>query len=162
VAEDVNVDLTWRELRHAALAGIDRRLHDLYKKCKDRNGAPSRDLGWQLDIEGCIGEIVLAKGFGLYWPGAAPQSPLGDVGPYQVRYTQHLDGCLIVYRDNSDDAAYILVVGHGQHYRIVGWIRGGDAKQERWWNPKAHGPGYFVPQSALHPLSELPGYPHAA
>jgi hypothetical protein len=148
-----DVALSWSELRRAALAGIDRHLYALAHGQSDRHNAPSAERGWQLDIQGAIAECVAARALNLYWAGG--RSLEGDIGPYQVRSTVRPNGRLVVNPDDPPDAVFILVVGIPPCFRVPGWILGGDAQQDRYWTPGAQSPAYFVPQTALHPLTEL-------
>jgi hypothetical protein len=153
------VPLEWREVRLAGLAGVDRRLMNLCHRTADRNGAPSRDHGWDIDIQGAIGEMAVAKHFGFYWFGGWPlRVGDGDVGRHQVRSTTLEHGGLIVHPDDPDDVPFILVlVGQPHRPRIVGWMSGKEAKQDRYWRSDVRDPTFIVPQSALHPIAEFVG-----
>jgi hypothetical protein len=152
------VTLSWREVRLAAFAAVDRRIYHLHNGTNDHHGRPSRDCGWEIDIQGVLGEFVIAKVFDTYWTGGMPKVETdGDVGRHQVRCSVLDHAGLIVYPDDPDNVPFILVVGTPPRFRVPGWMRGLDAKQERWWTtpPKLHDPAFLIPQAALHPIEEF-------
>jgi hypothetical protein len=55
----------------------------------------------------------------------------GMVRGYCVQWQPDWVGGLIVPADADDDTVYVLVTGRPLTYTIQGWIRAGDAKQER-------------------------------
>lgn len=84
----------------------------------------------------------------------------GDVGPYQIRGTQHRNGRLWVYENDDNAAPFILVIDKCPFFTLVGWLYGGEAKRwpiDRQFARAAH----WVPQrvnarSNLHPMESLP------
>jgi hypothetical protein len=60
---------------------------------------------------------------------------------------------LIVRDHDKDDRRYWLVVGGYGAYRIVGWMLGGDAKNEKYktFHGNDRPPAYFVPPRDLNP-----------
>lgn len=93
----------------------------------------------------------------------------GDVGSYQVRTRRYGAARLIVRTDDKDSDVFVLVlpgvtdvekvINPSVHrtWRMVGWIRGGDAKQYEWRDdPRGRGAAYFVPHNALNPMITLP------
>lgn len=104
---------------------------------------------------GCLGEMALAKGLNRYWSGAGQGfHDDDDVGGLQARATKHPDGCLLVRKDDADDAPYFCLIGEDGTYDIVGWAYGYEAKrvrpQERAGRPAA----YFYPQHLQRPMSD--------
>jgi hypothetical protein len=150
------VPLTWREVRQAALAGIDRNIYAHDRRLRDRERVPDEiatpHTGWQVHVVGMLGECAVAKALNQYWPR---EFDAGDVSLLQVRSTTYTDGHLIVYDYNPDDAAFILVTGAAPNLRISGWIEGRAAKQRKWWHEKERGSAFFVPQMALQPVEAL-------
>lgn len=149
------VSLSWREVRLAALAGVDRHIYALSKELPDRHGlADGVSRGWDLHVIGAIGEWATAKALGLYWSDHLPGP--GDIGKLEVRSTPRPNGPLIVRPRDPDAVPFVLVAGSPPVLRVVGWLAGAEAKVERWWRGDSERPGaYFVPQSALRPLDEL-------
>jgi len=108
------------------------------------------------DINGAAAEIAFARAIRaeVSLSSAPDQGP--DVTEFHVRSTDWPNGKLIVRPGESTDNQYVLLVGFGLTWRIVGTITGRDAMQ-----PKFHGKlqngrpdCYMVPQSALRPLSD--------
>lgn len=159
------VALTWREVRLAALGGIDRHIYAASNGFAHRYGAESRSP-WDTNIVGALGEWATAKALGRYPDGFDYQQErtVGDVGRLQVRSRSRSDGNLVVHLEDPDAAAFVLVVpasGRSPRFlpfRVVGWIYGAEAKDPRYLSA-ADRPGgqmFFVPQAALHPLDHLP------
>jgi hypothetical protein len=152
----VIVDLTWREVRMAALVAVDCRIHHMARPGVPERWGGTPETGWQREIDGALGEVAVAKAMGAYWYGAETYARAkGDAARLQVRSTQREGGSLIVHPDDPDDAVFVLVVGRPPRFRIPGWLAGGEAKQERWWRTDIPTPAYLVPQAALRSIDEL-------
>jgi hypothetical protein len=85
------------------------------------------------------------------------QNRLADVGDSQVRHTRYAHGRLMIQPEDNDEQIFILAVGTLPRYRVVGWLRGGEAKQPHWWTTQINGaplpnPCWAVPQPALCPM----------
>jgi hypothetical protein len=146
------IKLTDSEVEMAAQVGLRRQLEALRKGLPDKHGYEGD--GWGIHIEGALGELALAKFLGVYWDGSVNTfKTKGDLGETEVRTRSRSDYDLIVREDDREDAVYVLVVGKAPAYRVVGWMLGKEAKQDRW--VRTYGgrtPAYFVPQAALHPF----------
>lgn len=144
----MQVSLDPSEMMLAAHAGVMRQVQNLKLGRKDANGA-STDSGWQINLEGALGEYALAKCLGLYWPGKGKlRAP--DVGEVDVRTTSRDNGRLILHPSDPDDRVFYLLTGVNGRYQVRGWIAGKDGKREEFWKDPAGGrPAFFVPQSAL-------------
>lgn len=106
------------------------------------------------DILGARGEIIIALDLNIFWDGTVGQWGGPDVGRLQVRTRSENWHDLIVYLDADPRDTYVLVVGTGPRFRIVGSIRAAKAKQTGvLMNPgeRAGGAGYFLPQHELDP-----------
>jgi hypothetical protein len=79
-----------------------------------------------------------------------------DVGIYQVRSTRLDGGSLILHKTDKNEAIFVLVTGEAPEFKVRGWMRAVDGKQEKWWRDTKR-PAYFVPQSVLEPMETLPG-----
>lgn len=147
------VTLTPREVAYAATAGIYRYMAAVRRQRPQMEGQPARGR-WDTDIEGCCAEMALAKCLDRYWSGA---SETGDVGRYEVRSSPYPDAHLIILERDADDAPFVLVTGNAPDFQVRGWILGRDAKRDHYYRGGAcgHKPAYWVPQSALEPISEL-------
>jgi hypothetical protein len=156
------VTLEWYELDLAAFVGC-RRLHE---SIRNRGGEPSRkdDLtGFDVqdrydnDIQAAAAEMAVAKGLNLYWDAGINTFKAGDVGPYQVRWTDRVDGRLIIRPDDEDEEIQILVRGRIPTFDIAGAMRCKFAKRDEWWMAPNGRPGaWFVPDISLGPVELLP------
>lgn len=151
------VQLTRADLYLAGHAGVMRRLSAMSKQRPEPFGTPSSDL-WGVDIESCAAELLVSRSLNQSWTPYAlnPVEIISDVGTLvQVRHTPRANGCLILHDKDSDDHAFVLVVGLGTSQRIVGWLWGRDGKQLCHWRTSTGRPAYFVPQEALSPITGL-------
>lgn len=151
----IEVNLTSYEMMIAAQVGVTRQISNLQKGRKDFYGAKERD-GWRMHIEGCMGEMAVAKALGLFWNGDIGDLGAPDVDGLEVRTSSRLDGDLIMHPRDKDNAYYILVTGVNGRYQIHGYIEGRYGKNEKYWSDPAGGrPAFFVPQSVLNPIEFL-------
>ena len=151
----MRVHLNWYEVLYGAYVGVMRKVQSL----KD-GGLGSRHSGnpWDRDIEGALAESAVAKALGIYFPASINTFKAPDLGKnYQVKRTGDYNRCLIVRPGDNDDEIAILDVGKTADHELVGWLRQGDAKTDKYKaNPNETGEAYFVPIADLHPMSELP------
>lgn len=152
----MNVTLEWYELSRAALVGVSRNVEALRMKCHDR--LSTKASNWDIHILGALGECALCKALGLYWAGGINTFKAGDVGDLlQVRTRSNHAYEMIVRRGDKDTDIFTLVTGGPAEFRVVGWLTGKDAKRKEWLkNYGGYGEEYFVPQSALRPMADLP------
>jgi hypothetical protein len=145
------------EAMAGAFTGVQRYLYNLYAKSKKRNWVrnPNWD-GWKNDIEGSIAEMMFAKfrrqywDFNVYTKRDRRLFKAGDVGGFEVRWTERLNGSLILRTDDSPGSYFVLVVGECPNYWIVGWIKAVDGMKDEYLDAPHDGPeSWFVPQSAL-------------
>jgi hypothetical protein len=138
------------EMMLAASAGVMRRIENLKKT--GRSGEPygfDENVSWQIDIEGAMGEFALAKHLGVFWHG---KGKIGgwDVGTCDARTTRHSHGSLIIHPQDRDEKTVWLLTGQNGKYIVRGFIKAGDAKQQKYWKDPLGGmPAFFVPQSDL-------------
>jgi hypothetical protein len=150
----VTVTLNWHEVMMASHVGLWRRVSAIKNGKRDLHGYEG--AGWDPNLEGACGELAAAKALGLYWDGSINTWKQPDVGNLHVRTMgkHHYD--LLIRPGDDDEGLFVLVTGKCPEFRVHGWIRGRDAKNQDWI--KNHGnrsPAYFVPQSMLAPLSDL-------
>jgi hypothetical protein len=62
-------------------------------------------------------------------------------------------GHLLVYRNDSDDAVLVLVVGTYPRFWLIGWTTAANAKRVGTWKDTAKTPCYWVHQSDLREIS---------
>ena len=149
------VELTWAEVFQAAMVGVMRRLQNLQRNTNAAYGIADA-VAWQHDIDGALGELATAKALGRFWSGSIGHWRADDVYTLQVRTTGNLRNRLILHDADEDEKIFILCCGCVPKYSLRGWIRAYDGKDQRFWNDPTGGrPAYFVPQSALRPMSDL-------
>lgn len=147
------VELSYFELWQAVQVGAMRNLQARRRGRPDNYGKDVTQMegGWGVHIEGAAAEMAVAKFRGAYWDGVWTEidRERADVADVQVRSTMRENGCLILHREDRDDALFFLVVGVAPRFRIAGCIRASEGKQERFWRIDTGRPAYFVPQSEL-------------
>tara|TARA_R110000764_G_scaffold94275_1_gene178036 strand:- start:43 stop:558 length:516 start_codon:yes stop_codon:yes gene_type:complete len=148
------ITITPAELLNIGLSATMRRVSALKKSRSPEHGIkPDRE--WQSDIEGMIGEYVLAKYLDVFWTPTvgALDSDIGDVKEWQVRTTAWKTGSLIVNKKDHDSHKFMLITGNntvGFDWTVRGWLYGHEAKKDKYWVDKQTGRfAYFVPQSDL-------------
>ena len=145
--------LSQSELGLCSYVGTYRRRMAIHRKRSEPAGSVADP--WGVDIEGACAEYVVARVKGVFWNALSDGdiSALPDAGDLQIRHTPRLDGCLILRPKDSTEATFILVVGVAPEFRIVGQIRGSEARRDEFWQAPNNRPGaWFVPQSALSPI----------
>ncbi len=148
------VTLSWAEVTQGAIVGVLRQVSNIKRARVDANGFAGD--GWGVHVEGCLGEMAAAKALGVYWAGSLGALRVPDIKGYQVRTAPRQGLSLIAHREDADDAKFLLVVGTAPSYCLAGWILGRDAKRAEWWRDPVGGrPAFFVPSSALRPMTEL-------
>jgi hypothetical protein len=140
----------------AAEMGITRQISNLMKGRPDAFGC-APNVGWQVHIEGCCGELAVAKYLNRYWSGNFEQLKADDVGDYQVRTADDHNKRLILHDTDPDDRIFILITGLAPHYIIQGWVMAKEGKKSEFWSdPSRQGrPAYFVPRDCLNPIADL-------
>lgn len=153
----MRVTLSLEEAKMAYGVAVDRQLDAMRRGLHGRHGAgEDLEISIGLHLTGAAGEIAVAKALGVYWPPSVGTFKAPDIGSdVQVRTRTQDSHELIVRPDDSSDDFYVLVIGRLPSFRIVGWIHGAQAKQERWI--QMHGgrpPAYFIPQSELTSINQ--------
>ena len=151
------VTLSKQEFFYASQVGTMRQIASVLRGLPDRHGAKPAD-GWSLHIEGACGELAFARASGRFWsPSVDTFKSQGDVGGVEVRTRSEHHFELIVRESDDPSRVYALVTGRSPAFRVHGWLVGVDARRADWL--RTHGnreAAYFVPQSELRPLKELP------
>jgi hypothetical protein len=144
----MKIKLSYDEILQGAIVGTLRQLENLRDNRKSAHGCGTAN-DWQLHIEGALGELALAKHLGWYWSKGIFRGD--DVHNFQVRTRSKHYYDLILHPDDPDDKNFYLVTGVNGEYRIRGWIKGIDGKQDKHWKDPAGGrPAFFVPVSELN------------
>jgi hypothetical protein len=147
----IRVELTWQEMFVACTVGVMRRLTSMRDK-GITNKRFSGQSDWAVDIVGAIAEACFASFKGIYWSAPIRTFKLPDVGTWQVRGTEWLDGHLIIRpkdKGRTDVTALVALEGFGGW--IVGWIETEKATQEKYWRIDS----WWVPQEDLEPFEDL-------
>jgi hypothetical protein len=120
------------------------------------------DLATQqrVDVNAAIAECFVAFVTGRKWAGdrLRPDRPGEcDVEPdIAVRWTDHVDGGLLVKARDPVDQRGALVVGAGwPDLRIAGWYPFALAKLPEFWRDNIRQPAFIVPQKLLLPIADL-------
>jgi len=119
-----------------------------------------------IHVMGACGELAVAKVLELDW--SAPVNTFksgGDVGKLQVRTSKKMrvsgqkKSRMIIRHDDSSDDLFVFAWQEDENnYEVVGYIKGADAKQEKWfWAKPSNGrsPAYFVSDIHLRDIKEL-------
>lgn len=151
----MKIKLSPSELMLGATVGILRQITDIRDSRSPAYGSNDEN-DWQKNIEGAIGELVVAKHFGIFWNGNIGKLSLPDVEEFQVRTKSKEHHKLILHQRDEDNAIFIQVCGVNGTYEVVGWLKAIDGKKEEYWaDPVGGRAAYFVPQKALRPMDEL-------
>ena len=151
-----SVVLDGKEFILAAHAGLLRRCQNILNGIRPRHCCSEQE-GWSRDIDGCIGEVVVAKMLGVYWsPGKLGSSDLDWLG-IEVRSSRHDRPHLILHDDDIDDKPYVLVWLQANRGYVAGWLLAQEGKLKEYWRqrPEVRAEAYFVPIEKLHPFYEL-------
>jgi len=146
------VELTWPQWYVAAQVGLLRYITSRQKGLEHKYGYNGH--GAIDDIQAAAAEFATSLAMNISWQAGVNTFKDPDNGEYtQVRVTKHEDGCLIVRKEDPDTHRYVLVIQEAEtRFSVVGWIWGGDAKQEQWLTAAGNNNrprAYFVPQQEL-------------
>ena len=100
-------------------------------------------------------EMIVARYFGLdYKLNVSKGKRMADVGKgLEVKWTNYVNGSLIMNASDRINDVAILVVGKSPDYYIVGWLPVKDAMQKRFKNSQQD--NYWVNQDNLNPIGDL-------
>jgi hypothetical protein len=150
------IELSSTEVGAGVRIGGLRQYQALYKGKHEAHGY-NGDHGWQIQIEGALGEIATAKFLNIYWDSSVNTWKTEDLRGIQVRTRSKDYYDLIVRKDDPDEDIYVLVTGRYGKYIIRGWIEGSKAKNPQWIQPYGDRErAYFVPQKLLNPMETIP------
>lgn len=111
---------------------------------------------WGVHIDGAMAEALVAKHTGKYWHAVSANfKDMPDAGDLEVRHTRYANGAILLHETDKDDRKYVLVAGLWPNMRIVGWIWGRDAKQQKYWKDGIDRPCFWVEQSELNSNESL-------
>lgn len=146
--------LNWSEMVTAAMLGVLRQVSCMMKR-SEHVGRPVLEP-WDANINGALAEAAFAKVAGLYWGHDVDTfTSKPDVSRYQVRSTKRKNGCLILHDWDKDDEAAFLVITDFPAFEVAGWIWPKEGKKPEYLkSPPGGFTAYFVPQHALHHMTE--------
>jgi hypothetical protein len=158
----IEVELEWYELYQAGKVGWHRHVEAIRRKL--RNKKRGEKPSYVAHIEGCLGEVAVAKATNRYWSGSVNVGKrVPDVGSHiEVRCRDETAGQrdLIVRSDDPDDRVMVLVTWDEDSLpalRVEGWIEVKKAKRKEYEkNPMGYGVAYFVPKDKLKDIRRLP------
>jgi hypothetical protein len=152
------VKLSWYEAAIGSYVGMLRQLASLKRglqQCAGHEGA-----SWNVHLEGASGEMAVAKHLNVYWGGGINTFKDDDLPGLQIRLRTRHDHDLILRKQDSERAIWVLITGTSPDFWIRGWIYGHEAKKPEWLQKygKDRSEGYVVRVEYLHPIETLPGY----
>lgn len=157
----MNVTLTADEGMAAASAGCLQMMRAIAKGWvgNDHGGVSGRDLRerWAQAIHGALAEYAFCKAMDKCWTPSAAGITGQDATGWQVRATPWDGGHLILNKGEPEKwgaSRIALVTGHWPTFKVVGWIAAQDAAKPEWFRENERPASFWVPQSALRPMSE--------
>jgi hypothetical protein len=129
---------------------------------KGRNGGAAQGaMALTIHLLGAAGEMAVASYLGLkheLYKEVEARRGSCDLPGIDVKTRSRHGYDLIVQKDESLGKKFVLVTIENKKTLIHGWICAKDAMKERFWSDPAGGrPAYFVPKTALQPMSTLDG-----
>jgi hypothetical protein len=119
----VTITLNPDEIQYGANVGIMRSMDSIRGGFNKPSFYQKRD--WNVDIEGALAEMAMAKMLNVYWDGHIKSFKNADIdGQFQIKSTNHRNGSLVFRPADKEVYTYILVITDCPHYTIVGGISG--------------------------------------
>jgi hypothetical protein len=156
----VEFAFTEEEREAACKEAFRRQAINEIKGLKGRNGGVATGaMALTIHLLGAAGEMAVASYLGLkefvYKETEAKRGSC-DLPNIDVKTRSKASYDLIVQKNESPDKKFVLVTIEDKKTLIHGWIGGKDAMKEEYWADPARGrPAYFVPKTALRPMSTL-------
>jgi hypothetical protein len=152
---EIRVSLSPDDFAVAERVGAQRTEEARQARRPGRAGCPPDNL--EQDIDGAAAEIAFARVLGVPPVLSVSPDPGPDVAGFLVRSTSLSNGHLIIRPGEAKDNRYVLLVGEGTDWRVIGTICGRDGVRPEFWRPPDARPGcYMVPQSQLVRLQQQP------
>lgn len=149
------VTLSLAEMLHGTNLGVIRMYESHNHGGKHKHGFYNSNLDpLCINVQGAIGEIVVAKARNLYFMPTVNTFKAADIGNnVQVRLRTKHEWQMIVRDDDDPDHIFVHVTGSGPVYCIRGWAYGKDVmKPEYRQNHGNRTESWFVPEEALKPF----------
>jgi hypothetical protein len=152
---EIRVSLSADDFALAQQFGAQRTAEAQHANRPGRAACPPNNV--KQDINGAAAEVAFARVLGVPPVLSVSPDPGPDVAGFHVRSTSLSNGHLIIRPGEAKDNRYVLLVGQGTDWRVIGTIAGRDAVRPEFWRPKDARPGcYMVPQSQLVRLQQQP------
>lgn len=134
----------------AAQAGVMRQVENVVRRQGQNTYGNDERYAWQIHIEGCCGEMAVAKYLGAYWKGKGVRGE-PDVGNDDVRTRPRHDTELTLHKEDDPNRIFWHVTGVNGVYHIQGWIYAREGQKDEFWSNKyiPTRPAFFVPNHAL-------------
>ena len=158
----IDFTFTEEEREAARVEAFRRQTINEAQGLKGRNGgAAAGSKALTIHMLGAAGEMAVASYLGLkdclYQETEAKRGSC-DLPGIDVKTRSRHSYDLIVQKNEHPDKKFVLVTIQDKKTVIHGWIRGKDAMKKEYWSDPAGGrPAYFVPKTALMPISTLNG-----
>jgi len=157
------ITLNEAEIRLAAFVGKKRHL------CSRANGIVDRQFGdqdkFQIDIDGCMGEIALCKHLNIYPDlDAKPVGQATDRGDCEyrglaidVKTTRYKTGRLpcALWKNNMVDVYVLMIADGSPSLRCAGWAYAAELKRQENIKDLGRGELYIMEQNQLTDIQYL-------
>jgi len=150
----VVVTLTPSELEKAAYGGVQRRIQGIMKGLKSTHSETPdyKQNWWQSDIVGAIGEMAVAKAFGVEWQPTIGDIHRKDVLDYQVRTIENPSAGLRVRSHDLTDDIFILCQVRKNKALLHGYSTGAIVRDHAWEEfPRC----FTLPKNQLFHVTDL-------
>lgn len=151
------IRLTEEQIRFAAYAGVERMIHVIVAGRPETHGGSNGWDEWQRHVEGAMAEMAVASYLDITWEPHVGRVDKPDFPDFEVRSTRHNSGRLILHHEDRDEHIFVLVTGTRGVYKLRGWLKGGDGKQDKYWDDPTgrNAAAFFVPQRDLEPMGGI-------
>lgn len=155
----MEVKLSYAEMNMAYTIGAQRQIYNMKLGTSHKWGLNGVETAIASDLVGCAGELAVAKALNLYWDVSSSHKTVDVGGMVEVRTVTSPNRRLILHETDKPNLPYVLVYSKPRttEFLLKGWLLGQDGIKEEYWsdpqNTNRH--AYFVPDSALRPVSEL-------
>jgi hypothetical protein len=151
----VKIELTLDEVYYGANVGVMRSMDSIRGGFNKPSFYKARD--WNIDIDGALAEMAVAKMLNEYWGGHIKSFKNADVSDqFQIRSTNYKNGKLVFREADKEDYIYILVITDCPFYTVVGGISGKRAVTFPIQPADHRGPeARWIPQSDLTPIETI-------
>jgi hypothetical protein len=155
--QQIRVFLSKEEVRLACTGGIEHRIDAMFKH--QRPGASDRPYHlqhwWQSHITGSLGEVAVAKLFGVDWQWQENENGF-DVLEYQVRTTENAENTIKVRRRDDPTHNFIHCKVRDNRVLIEGWITGQEVINN---NEEIYKDCFTIKDYRLYSMTDLPEFP---